>query len=149
MLRGHGRSHAALLLVQIEYRPVCIERRQRCDKRVRVIFPRQWQSDTRNDMRSSVSAYRGTGGGVVRPQPVEQEEQPHQSDQHECVESQRRYHAYAPSTRSWRRPLYRVCTLCELSASLRDIYGPARAVKRLSSETIRFRTDAVIYPTSW
>jgi GGDEF domain-containing protein len=29
------------------------------------------------------------------------------------------------------------------------IYGPARAVKGLSSETTRFRTDAVIYPTSW
>jgi hypothetical protein len=37
----------------------------------------------------------------------------------------------------------------ELSAGWRAIYGPARAVKGLSSETTRFRTDAVIYPTSW
>ena len=29
-----------------------------------------------------------------------------------------------------------------------DIYGPARAVKGLSRGKTRFRTDAVIYPTS-
>jgi hypothetical protein len=36
----------------------------------------------------------------------------------------------------------------ELSAVERYIYGPARAVKGLSSGTTRFGTDAVIYPAS-
>jgi hypothetical protein len=38
--------------------------------------------------------------------------------------------------------------LQESSPQQLDIYGPARAVKGLSRGKTRFRTDAVIYPTS-
>ena len=40
-----------------------------------------------------------TGGGGVRPQPAEHEEQPHQSNQHEFIEKQGRDHDHAPSNR--------------------------------------------------
>jgi hypothetical protein len=35
-----------------------------------------------------------------------------------------------------------------LSAALRYIYGPARAVKEVASSKTRFGTDAAIYPAS-
>ena len=38
-----------------------------------------------------------TGAGVIWPQPIEHEEEPHQGDQQEFVEKQGRYHGHAPS----------------------------------------------------
>ena len=46
------------------------------------------------------------------------------------------------------RGFYPVFQVTELAADYRYIYGPARAVKGLSSEKTRFGTDAVIYPAS-
>src|SRR5262252_3266949 len=54
--------------------------------------------------------------------------------------------AKSPHTGGAMRGFYPVSQVVELAAGWRDIYGPARAVKGLSSGTTRFRTDAVIYP---
>jgi hypothetical protein len=57
-------------------------------------------------------------------------------------------HGKVPSLGGETRGFYLILGPRELSAAYRYIYGPARAVKGLSSETTHFGIDAVIYPAS-
>jgi transposase len=59
---------------------------------------------------------------------VEQEEEPHECDQHQLVEKKMRHHGNAPSDGGEMRALYRVFALSELSAGLRDTTSRQGAV---------------------
>jgi hypothetical protein len=57
-----------------------------------------------------------TGSGVVGPQPVEHEEEPHQCHEPELVEKEGWYHGNAPADDGEMRALYWILGLMELSA---------------------------------
>src|SRR5262245_21442289 len=71
---------------------------------------------------------------VVRQQPIEQAEPPHQSDQHGFVEKQGRYHGTAPSHRDEIGAFYWVFGLRQLSASWRYTTERSYSVKTATGQ---------------
>jgi hypothetical protein len=71
------------------------------------------------------------GRGVVVPQPVEHEEEPHQCNKPELVEKESWYHGMAPADDSEMRALYWTLGLIELSA-----------VERYTTETLHMDETA-------
>ncbi len=72
-----------------------------------------WAAWGRGDVRRLA-----TGDRIMGPEPIKQEEQPYQSDQHKFVEKQWRYHRHAPSDGGEMRAFYPIFALIELSAGL-------------------------------
>src|SRR5215510_13106729 len=60
-----------------------------------------------------------TGGGSAWPAPIEQEEHPHECDQHQWGENELGYHGRAPLSSDEMRVFYRVFGRRELSAGWR------------------------------